>query len=282
MEMFDFSEDEIQRYSRHILLKEIGVEGQERIRQGRVLIIGAGGLGSPVMMYLAAAGVGAIGIVDGDVVDKSNLQRQIMHFTADTGLPKTQSAWEKAVAINPNVKVERHDVFLHADNAADIISRYDFVIDATDNFACKYLINDACVMAGKAFSHAGVLRFEGQTFTHVPGTACYRCLFKEPPPEDAVPTCAQAGVLGAVVGVMGSIQATEALKYLTGTGQLLTDRLLTFNALSMDFRTVNIRRDSLCAVCGDTPTITALEEYSTPACMMRTATQDSNCQCETK
>ncbi len=268
--MFDFTEDEIQRYSRHILLKEIGVEGQERIRQGRVLVVGAGGLGSPVLMYLAAAGVGTIGVVDGDVVDASNLQRQIMHFTADIGRLKVESAQRKAEEINPNVKVERHDAFLHADNAADIINQYDFVVDATDNFACKFLINDACVMAGKAFSHAGVLRFEGQTFTHVPGTACYRCLFKEPPPADAVPTCAQAGVLGAVVGVMGSIQATEVLKYLTGTGQLLCNRLLTFNALTMDFRTVNIRRDNNCAVCGDKPTITTLEEYDVPSCMIKT------------
>lgn len=276
--MFDFTEDEIQRYSRHILLKEIGVEGQERIRQGRVLVVGAGGLGSPVLMYLAAAGVGTIGVVDGDVVDASNLQRQIMHFTADIGRLKVESAQEKAKEINPNVKVERHDAFLHADNAADIINRYDFVVDATDNFACKFLINDACVMAGKAFSHAGVLRFEGQTFTHVPGAACYRCLFKEPPPADAVPTCAQAGVLGAVVGVLGAIQATEVLKYLTGTGQLLTNRLLTFNALTMDFRTVNIRRDNNCAVCGDKPTITALEEYDVPSCMIRTNGDDTCCK----
>lgn len=280
--MFDFSEDEIQRYSRHILLKEIGVEGQERIRQGRVLIVGAGGLGSPVLMYLAATGVGTIGVVDGDMVDASNLQRQIMHFTADIGRLKTQSAEAKAVAINPHVRVERHDAFLDADNAADIIARYDFVIDATDNFACKFLINDACVMAGKAFSHAGVLRFEGQAFTHIPGTACYRCLFSEPPEQGTVPTCSEAGVMGPVVGVIGSVQATEAIKYLTGAGRLLTNRLLTFNALEMQFRTVAIQRDPHCAVCGDNPTITTLEQYDTPACMTRTNGKGGQCQCETR
>ena len=205
--MFDFTEEELNRYSRHILLKDVGVEGQEKIRQGKVLIIGAGGLGAPVALYLAAAGVGTIGIVDGDVVDLSNLQRQVIHFTPDVGTPKVESAKQKMLAINPNVKVNTYREFLMADNALDLIADYDFIVDGTDNFPVKFLINDACVMAGKPFSHGGILRFEGQTFTHLPGTACYRCLFKTPPPANAVPTCSQAGVLGAIAGMLGTIQA---------------------------------------------------------------------------
>lgn len=270
--MYDFTEEEIQRYSRHILLKDIGVEGQERIRQGRVLVVGAGGLGSPVLMYLAAAGVGTIGIVDGDVVDLSNLQRQIIHTTPDLGHSKVASASEKMRAINPHVNVVEHPVFMDASNALQLIADYDFIVDATDNFAVKFLINDACVMAGKPFSHGGILRMEGQTFTHLPGTACYRCLFKEPPPADLVPTCSQAGVLGAVVGVIGTIQTTETLKYLAQCGQLLTDRLLTFDALSMDFRRVNIRRDDQCAVCSAHPTIHELQDYELPACQIKPRT----------
>ncbi len=266
---FDFTEEELLRYSRHILLGDVGVEGQERIRQGRVLVVGAGGLGAPVALSLAAAGVGAIGIVDGDVVDLSNLQRQIIHFTADVGRPKVLSARDKIVALNPNVRVETHELFLSADNAADIISRYDFVVDGTDNFPVKFLINDACVMAGKPFSHGGILRFEGQTFTHVPGTACYRCLFPSPPPVGAVPTCSQAGVLGAIAGMLGTIQAAEALKWLTGVGQLLTDRLLTFNALTMHFRTIRTRRHDGCPLCGRAPTVSSLVDYEQPACDLK-------------
>lgn len=267
--MFDFTEDEIQRYSRHILLKEIGAEGQERIRQGRVLVVGAGGLGSPILMYLAAAGVGTIGVVDGDTVDLSNLQRQIIHATPDLGRAKVESAAEKMKAINPHVNVVEHREFMNAGNAMQLIADYDFVVDATDNFAVKFLINDACVMAGKPFSHGGILRFEGQTFTHLPGTACYRCLFKEPPPADLVPTCSQAGVLGAVVGVIGTIQATEVVKYLARCGTLLTDRILTFDALTMDFRKVGIKRDDHCAVCGTHPTIHELVDYEVPACQLK-------------
>lgn len=266
---FDYTEDEIQRYSRHILLKEVGVEGQERIGRGRVLVVGAGGLGAPVLMYLAAAGVGTLGVVDGDVVDLTNLQRQIVHFTGDVGHAKTQSAKEKLLAINPHVEVVEHRDFMDSANALDIISGYDFVVDATDNFAVKFLINDACVMLGKPFSHGGLLRFEGQTFTHVPGSACYRCLFKEPPPADLVPTCSQAGVLGAVVGIIGSVQATETLKWLAGCGTLLTDQLLTVDALTMDFRKVRFRRDGHCALCGDAPTIRELTDYELPACQTR-------------
>ncbi|MGM9779396.1 MAG: HesA/MoeB/ThiF family protein [Prevotella sp.] len=264
--MYDFTEEELLRYSRHILLKDVGVEGQEKIRNGKVLVVGAGGLGAPVALYLAAAGVGTIGIVDGDVVDLSNLQRQVIHFTGDVGHPKVESARDKMLAINPNVKVNTIREFLMSDNALDIIKDYDFIVDGTDNFPVKFLINDACVMAGKPFSHGGILRFEGQTFTHLPGTACYRCLFKSPPPANAVPTCSQAGVLGAIAGMLGTIQAAETLKYLTGVGELLTNKLLTFNAKTMDFRKINTRRQASCAICGDNPTIKELIDYEQAVC----------------
>ena len=264
--MYDFTEEELLRYSRHILLKDVGVEGQEKIRNGKVLVVGAGGLGAPVALYLAAAGVGTIGIVDGDVVDLSNLQRQVIHFTGDVGHPKVESARDKMLAINPNVKVNTIREFLMSDNALDIIKDYDFIVDGTDNFPVKFLINDACVMAGKPFSHGGILRFEGQTFTYLPGTACYRCLFKSPPPANAVPTCSQAGVLGAIAGMLGTIQAAETLKYLTGVGELLTNKLLTFNAKTMDFRKINTRRQASCAICGDNPTITELIDYEQAVC----------------
>ncbi|MBR1687779.1 MAG: molybdopterin-synthase adenylyltransferase MoeB [Prevotella sp.] len=267
--MYDFSESQIERYSRHILLKDVGVEGQEKILGARVLIVGAGGLGAPAALYLAAAGVGTIGIVDADVVDLSNLQRQIIHFTRDVGTPKVESARQKMQAINPDVKVETYHEFLDSANARQIIEPYDFVIDGTDNFPVKFLINDACVMAGKAFSHGGILRFNGQTFTHLPGTACYRCFFKEPPPAGAVPTCSQAGVLGAIAGMLGTIQAAEALKYITGIGQLLTNRLLTFDAKQMQFRTINVKRRATCEVCGDHPTIDRLIDYEQTACDLK-------------
>lgn len=267
--MFDFTEEEFQRYSRHILLQDVGVEGQEKIRSGKVLVVGAGGLGSPVALYLAAAGVGTIGIVDGDVVDMSNLQRQIIHFTPDVGRPKVESAKEKIEQLNPNVKVITHKEFLMADNALDIVKDYDFVVDATDNFPVKFLINDACVMAGKPFSHGGILRFEGQTFTHLPGTACYRCLFPAPPPANAVPTSSQAGVLGAIAGMLGTIQAAEVLKYLTGVGELLTDRLLSFNARTMDFRTIKTKRHDGCPLCGSHPTVTGLVDYEQAVCDLK-------------
>lgn len=264
--MYDFTEEELLRYSRHILLKDVGVEGQEKIRNGKVLVVGAGGLGAPVALYLAAAGVGTIGIMDGDVVDLSNLQRQVIHFTGDVGHPKVESARDKMLAINPNVKVNTIREFLMSDNALDIIKDYDFIVDGTDNFPVKFLINDACVMVGKPFSHGGILRFEGQTFTHLPGTACYRCLFKSPPPANAVPTCSQAGVLGAIAGMLGTIQVAETLKYLTGVGELLTNKLLTFNAKTMDFRKINTRRQASCAICGDNPTITELIDYEQAVC----------------
>ncbi len=264
--MIDLTESQIERYSRHILLQDVGLEGQEKILNAKVLIIGAGGLGAPAAMYLAAAGVGTIGIVDGDVVDLSNLQRQIIHFTKDVGRPKVESAKEKMEAINPDVKVNAIHEFLYSDNIMDIIKDYDFIIDGTDNFPVKFLINDACVKAGKAFSHGGILRFRGQTFTHVPGSACYRCMFKEPPPVGAVPTCSQAGVLGAIAGMLGTIQAAEALKYITGIGQLLTNRLLTFDAKTMEFHTIPVKQRDSCPVCGSHPTITELIDYEQAAC----------------
>jgi molybdopterin/thiamine biosynthesis adenylyltransferase len=262
----DFTEDQIVRYSRHILLQDVGVEGQEKISNGKVLVVGAGGLGAPVAFYLAAAGVGTIGIIDGDVVDLSNLQRQIIHFTADVNKPKVLSAKEKINQLNPDVNVITYQTLLTSENALEIINDYDFIVDGTDNFPVKILINDACVIAGKPFSHGGILRFDGQTLTYAPGSACYRCLFHSPPPPNAVPTCSQAGVLGAVAGMLGTIQAAEALKYLTGVGELLTNRLLSFNAKTMEFRTVKTRRSEKCPVCGEHPTVTQLIDYEQAVC----------------
>jgi molybdopterin/thiamine biosynthesis adenylyltransferase len=225
------------------------------------LIIGAGGLGSPIALYLAAAGVGTIGIADADVVELSNLQRQIAHRTKDIGMPKVLSAREKMEAMNPDVRVNTYHTWISADNILDIINGYDFVIDGTDNFAAKFLINDACVLAGKPYSHGGILHFVGQTLTIIPGqSACYRCIFPTPPPKDAIPTCSQAGVLGVLPGVIGMMQATEALKYLLGIGELLTGRLLVYDALAMTFRTVKVRRNPHCPICGENPTITELKD----------------------
>ena len=248
----------------------------------RVLVVGAGGLGAPVSLYLAAAGIGTIGIVDADVVDLSNLQRQVIHFTKDVGVPKVKSAEEKIKAINPDVKVETYYEFLDSSNALDIIRQYDFIVDGTDNFPVKFLINDACVMAGKPFSHGGILRFNGQTFTHVPGTACYRCMFKEPPPVGAVPTCSQAGVLGAIAGMLGTIQAAETLKYFTGIGELLTNRLLTFDAKTMQFRTVPVRHRDSCAICGSHPTIDHLIDYALAPCALATKGTQEQAACDLK
>jgi molybdopterin/thiamine biosynthesis adenylyltransferase len=266
MPVMDFTEEQIYRYSRHILLQDVGVEGQEKISNGKILIVGAGGLGAPVAFYLAAAGVGTIGIIDGDTVDLSNLQRQIIHFTQDVDKPKVISAKEKINLLNPDVNVITYHTLLTSENALEIIKDYDFIVDGTDNFPVKFLINDACVIAGKPFSHGGILRFDGQTLTHVPGSACYRCLFHSPPPPNAVPTCSQAGVLGAIAGMLGTIQAAEALKYLTGVGELLTDRLLTFNAKTMTFRTVKTKRSDKCPVCGLHPAITELIDYEQAVC----------------
>jgi molybdopterin/thiamine biosynthesis adenylyltransferase len=268
--MIDFTEEQLERYSRHILLKDVGVEGQEKILSSKVLIIGAGGLGAPIALYLAAAGVGTLGIADGDTVDLSNLQRQIIHFTKDIKTPKVVSATEKINALNPDVKVQpiREHVFAH--NIRDIIREFDFVVDGTDNFAAKFLINDACVLEKIPYSHGGILRFTGQTMTVIPGaSACYRCVFTAPPPKNAVPTCSQAGVLGAIAGMLGTIQATEALKFITGVGTLLTDKLLTFDALDMNFRNVKLHKREACSICGSAPIITELFDEEQPVCDLK-------------
>lgn len=264
-----FTNEQMERYSRHIILQEVGVKGQKKLLNGKVLIIGAGGLGAPAAMYLAAAGVGTIGIVDADEVDLSNLQRQIIHGTADVGKAKVKSAKETMNAMNPDVTVNTYREFVTSENIMDLIKDYDFIIDGTDNFPAKFLINDACVMAKKPFSHAGIIRFRGQLMTYVPDQGpCYRCVFQTPPPKDAVPTCKQAGVIGAMGGVIGSLQAMEAVKYLLGVGDLLVGRLLTYDALKMEFRTVKLphKPGCGCAVCGPNPTITELIDYEQAEC----------------
>lgn len=247
---FNFSKEQLLRYDRHIKLKEFGMEGQQRLCSARVLVIGAGGLGSPVLMYLAAAGVGTLGIVDGDEVDYSNLQRQIVHDTANVGVAKVDSAAMRIHQINPEVNVEKYAMFLTPDNIADVIRGYDFVVEATDNFSLKYLVNDTCVALKKPFCLGGILRFEGQVMTYLPGSACYRCLFPEPPEASQVPSGKVVGVLGVIPGITGTIQATEVIKWITGTGTLLTNRLLTFDASEMDFYVVPFSRNQHCKACG--------------------------------
>ncbi len=262
------TDEQIERYSRHIILKEVGVKGQKKLLNAKVLIIGAGGLGAPAAMYLAAAGVGKIGIVDADEVDLSNLQRQIIHSTADIGKPKVKSAKETMNAMNPDVEVVTYHKFVDSSNIRELIREYDFVIDGTDNFPAKFLINDACVMEKKPFSHAGIIRFKGQLMTYIPGEGpCYRCVFKNPPPKDAVPTCKQAGVIGAMGGVIGSLQAMEAIKYIVGVGELLNGKLLTYDAINQDFRKIKLTQDTCkCPVCGTNPTITELIDYEQEVC----------------
>lgn len=260
------NEKQISRYSRHIIMSDVGVKGQKKILSGKVLIIGVGGLGSPVALYLAAAGIGTLGLIDDDKVDMTNLQRQVIHYTPDLGKPKVISAREKVSKINPDVNVITHQKRVNAENIMDIIKDYDFIIDGTDNFVSKFLINDACVFAEKSFSHGGILRFDGQTMTYTPGNCCYRCLFEGPPPQGSVPTCSQAGVLGSVAGILGTIQATEALKFIIGKGELLTNRILIFDSLIMNFRTINIERNSDCPLCGDNPSITELKESDQVIC----------------
>lgn len=268
----DLNEEQIDRYSRQIILSDVGAEGQEKILAGKVLIIGAGGLGAPAAFYLAAAGVGTIGLVDADNVELSNLQRQVIHFTPDIGKPKVLSAKEKIEAINPDVKVVVYQTRACVSTIAGMIRDYDFIIDGTDNFVAKFLINDACVFAAKPFSHGGVLRFDGQTMTYVPGETCYRCIFNGPPPAGAVPTCSQAGILGAVAGMIGTIQAAEALKYLIGKGTLLVNRLLILNALDMRFRQVAFKRNPDCPICGKNPSIKELIDAEQLACDLRKKT----------
>ena len=264
------TEQQIERYSRHIILEKLGGAGQEKLLSSRVLIVGAGGLGAPAGLYLAAAGVGTIGIIDADKVDLTNLQRQIIHHTADVGVEKVKSAKNKMQAINPDVTVKTYHQLAKADNIRNIICEYDFVIDGTDNFPAKFLINDACYFEKTAFSHAGILKFYGQLITVLPGkTTCYRCIFNAPPPVGVVPSCSQAGVLGVLAGVIGSLQATEAMKYLLGIGDLLTSTLLTYNALTMKFRKVRLNRSPNCPLCSENPQITELKDEEQPVCDLK-------------
>lgn len=260
--MFDFSEEEIRRYSRHILLPEVGGTGQGKINRAKVLLIGAGGLGSPVGYYLAAAGVGKIGIVDGDHVELSNLQRQIVHSTQDVGKNKAVSAQETLQALNPGVDVVTYQERVTSQNIFDILEDYDIVVDGSDNFPTRYLVNDACLLSRKPFSHGAVFRFHGQAMTIVPGEGpCYRCLFREPPPPGMVASCQEAGVLGVLPGLIGLIQATEVLKLILGAGKALTGYLLVYEALEMEFKKIKVKKDPDCPVCGDHPTITELIDY---------------------
>jgi adenylyltransferase/sulfurtransferase len=251
------STEELQRYSRHLIMPEVTADGQRRLKAARVLCIGAGGLGSPAALYLAAAGVGTIGIVDFDNVDLSNLQRQILHGTKDVGRGKLESARDRLRDINPDIDIELHQCRFSSENAPEIVSKYDVVVDGSDNFATRYLSNDVCVFAQKPNVYGSVFRFEGQTTVFAPhlGGPCYRCLFPEPPPPESVPNCAQAGVLGVLPGIIGMLQAIEAIKLIVGIGEPLIGRLLHFDALKVKFRELNLRRDAQCPVCGDTPTI---------------------------
>ncbi|MBI4757772.1 MAG: molybdopterin-synthase adenylyltransferase MoeB [Chloroflexi bacterium] len=255
------SQEQIVRYSRHILLPEVGGRGQKKLLAAKVLIIGAGGLGSPAALYLAAAGVGTLGIVDGDVVDLSNLQRQILHHVDDIGRPKTESAAEAIMAINPDVQVVPHQVILSSENALEILSGYDIIVNGCDNFPTRYLVNDACVLLHKPLVDGSIFRFDGQVAVFLPGRGCYRCLFPAPPPPGTVPSCAEAGVLGVLPGLVGVIQAVEAIKLVLGIGKSLAGRLVLVDTLPMEFHQVNLRRDPTCPVCGDHPTITHLIDY---------------------
>lgn len=247
-----FTDEQLERYARHIVIKEVGQKGQQKLLDSKVLVIGAGGLGSPALMYLSASGVGNIGIVDSDCVDLSNLQRQIIHHDSDIGIPKVISAKNTINAMNPDIKVRTYYMKADESNIMDLIKDYDYILDCTDNFNSKFMINDACVMSGKPFTHAGILRFEGQLMTYIPekNSPCYRCVFGNPPPPDAVPTVKQVGVIGAVCGTTGTLQALEAIKYIIGTGELLSGYLLNFNALTMNFRKIKLpNRSESCPVC---------------------------------
>jgi len=260
--MTDFSREELYRYARHLSLPEVGMAGQLRLKQGRVLCVGAGGLGSPLALYLAAAGVGTIGLVDFDTVDESNLQRQILHGTSDVGRSKLDSAEDRLRDVNPHVRVERHDARLTSENALEILGGYDVVADGTDNFPTRYLVNDACVLLGKPNVYGSIFRWEGQVSVFATrGGPCYRCLFREPPPPGLVPNCAEGGVLGVLPGMIGTTQATEVVKLLLGVGRPLVGRLLILDALDMSWREVSLRRNPDCPVCGDQPTQTELIDY---------------------
>ena len=258
----DLSVEEVRRYSRHLIIPDVAMAGQKRLKAAKVLVVGAGGLGSPALMYLAAAGVGTVGIIDFDVVDESNLQRQIIHGRSDVGRPKARSARDSVREINPYVDVILHEERLDSGNALEIFDGYDLIVDGTDNFATRYLVNDACVLLGKPYVWGSIYRFDGQASVfwaeHGP---CYRCLYPEPPPPGMVPSCAEGGVLGVLCASIGSIQVTEAIKLLTGAGESLLGRLMVYDALAMEYRSVRIRKDPDCAVCGDRPTITELIDY---------------------
>jgi molybdopterin/thiamine biosynthesis adenylyltransferase/rhodanese-related sulfurtransferase len=256
------TKDEILRYSRHLILPEVGVEGQLKLKNAKVLMVGAGGLGAPLGLYLAASGVGRVGIVDFDVVDYTNLQRQVIHGTKDVGRKKLDSAADSMLDINPNMTVDKFDTAITSENALDIIKDYDMVVDGTDNFPTRYLINDACVLLGKPNVYGSIFRFEGQaTIFAYPGGPCYRCLYPEPPPPGLVPSCAEGGVLGILPGTIGLIQATEAVKLILGIGESLVGRLLLYDALAMRFRELKLRRNPECPVCGDNPSIHELIDY---------------------
>jgi sulfur-carrier protein adenylyltransferase/sulfurtransferase len=258
----ELSNEEIARYSRHLIMPEVALDGQKKLKQARVLTIGAGGLGAPLAMYLAAAGVGTLGIVDFDVVDESNLQRQIIHGTSDVGRPKMESARDRINDINPNVRVEAYEEALSSENALEIFKDFDVIVDGTDNFPTRYLVNDACVLTGKPNVYGSIFRFEGQAsvFWAKEGP-CYRCLYPEPPPPGLVPSCAEGGVLGILPGAIGTIQATETVKLVLGIGEPLIGRLLLYDALGMSFREMKLRKDPNCPVCGENPSVTELIDY---------------------
>ena len=261
-ELPTLTHEEVQRYSRHLIMPEVGVEGQRRLKAARILCVGAGGLGSPASLYLAAAGVGTLGLVDFDVVDVSNLQRQVLYSTSDVGRPKLTAARERLTGLNPGVKVVTHETPLTSANALQIFADYDVIVDGADNFPTRYLVNDACVITGKPNAYGSIFRFDGQASVFAAKNGpCYRCLYPEPPPPGLVPSCAEGGVLGVLPGIVGTIQAAEAIKLVIGAGEPLIGRLLLFDALGMTFRTMTLRRDPACPVCGDRPTIRALIDY---------------------
>jgi sulfur-carrier protein adenylyltransferase/sulfurtransferase len=258
----DLTIDEVKRYSRHLIIPEVGMTGQKRLKNARVLCVGAGGLGSPALLYLAAAGVGTLGVIDFDVVDESNLQRQIIHGQSDVGKLKAESARESIAEINPFVNVQVHTEALSNDNVMEIFSGYDLIVDGTDNFATRYMVNDACVLLGKPYVWGSIFRFDGQASVFwAEYGPCYRCLYPDPPPPGMVPSCAEGGVLGVLCASIGSIQVTEAIKLLTGIGESLVGRLMIYDALEMSYRTVRVRKDPECAICGKNPTITGLIDY---------------------
>ena len=268
-ESFKLTSEQKRRYNRHLILDGFGMEGQRQLLQSKVLIVGAGGLGSPAAMYLAAAGVGTIGLVDGDFVSSTNLQRQILYSTSEVGQLKIDAAERRLKAMNPDVNIVKYEMFLNEDNALDLIRDYDFVLEGTDNFASKYLVNDACVMLGKSFTIGGINRYGGQVMTHLPDSACYRCLFPEPPAINEVETCSMVGVLGSLAGMVGTVQATEAIKCLTGIGVPLTNALLTVDALTMRWNRFDFNKNNMCELCGEHPSITSIKEYAYKPCAKR-------------